>query len=74
MKDLKNRGCPVHGIGIQFHIDLRYNDALIAGFRANLKRYASIGLVAHVTELDVQCTPNDANNACRQGWNDGLRW
>lgn len=45
-------GVPIQGIGFQMHVDI--NSAPDeASLRANFKRFSDLGLVIHVTEMDV---------------------
>jgi endo-1,4-beta-xylanase len=53
VKQLLDDGVPVHGVGMQMHIDAGgypLNDS----FAANLKRFTDLGLEVHITELDVR--------------------
>jgi endo-1,4-beta-xylanase len=52
VRDLLDRGVPLHGVGLQGHIQGKYQiDADgVSGFVAEMK---SLGLSVHVTELDV---------------------
>jgi len=54
IKELKARGCPIDGVGFQSHFDLSFGDDF-EGLRANMKRYAEIGVKVHITEMDVSC-------------------
>lgn len=59
LKDLKGRGIPVDGVGLQMHFAL-YESPNFAcpptreELAANLNRLADLGLEIHITELDVQ--------------------
>jgi endo-1,4-beta-xylanase len=50
--DLLDRGVPIHGVGLQGHIQGKYqiDSDGVTGFVAEMK---SLGLAVHVTELDV---------------------
>ena len=50
--DLVGRGVPIDGVGFQFHVDAAAPPDL-AEVRANLRRFARLGLAIHITELDV---------------------
>lgn len=50
-KRLKQNGIPIHGVGIQCHLDAGNIDA--SKIAANIKRYADIGLKCIITELDI---------------------
>ncbi|MFD0671283.1 endo-1,4-beta-xylanase [Cohnella sp. GCM10027633] len=51
VRSLKERGAPIHGIGLQAHWSLASPtpDAI----RASIERYAQLGLKLHVTEMDI---------------------
>lgn len=53
LQDLLSQGVPVHGVGLQMHISAnsRPPDASIA---ANMQRLASLGLIVHISEMDVR--------------------
>ncbi|GGR71614.1 endo-1,4-beta-xylanase [Nocardioides luteus] len=53
VKSLKKQGVPIHGVGNQGHLDTQYG---FSGerFRADLQRYADLGLEVAVTEADVR--------------------
>jgi endo-1,4-beta-xylanase len=51
LKDFKQRGVPIDGVGLQMHISgLDLDTAAIA---ANIARLTALGLQVHITELDV---------------------
>ena len=51
LKDFKNRGIPIDGVGLQMHISrLDYDTDAIA---KNIERLTKLGLQVHITELDV---------------------
>lgn len=53
LKNLRNRGIPVDGVGLQMHITLAMQSSL-SSFKSNLNRLAGLGLVVHITEMDVR--------------------
>lgn len=57
--NLKNRGIPIAGLGMQMHIDINTNTA---GVTAALQRLAATGLLVHVSELDIAVNPNNLTN------------
>jgi len=60
VKDFKNRGVPIDGVGLQMHLlDLKVDAASIA---ANIDRLTRLGVQVHVTEMDV-ALPVDAGGA-----------
>jgi endo-1,4-beta-xylanase len=53
VRGLKQKGAPIHGIGLQMHLDLdRVPPA--RDVAANIKRLGELGLDVHVTEMDVR--------------------
>jgi endo-1,4-beta-xylanase len=52
VKGMKERGVPIHGVGLQMHL-LGGPPPPVADVAANMKRLAALGLEIHVTELDV---------------------
>jgi endo-1,4-beta-xylanase len=60
IKDFKQRGVPVHAVGIQMHIMKgrgHSKDRLLANFQ----RFADLGVEVHVTEMDVGITKYKGN-------------
>ncbi len=53
VKELKARGVPINGVGFQAHLTRR---GVPDGFKANLERFAALGLDVAVTEADVALT------------------
>lgn len=51
-KRLKEAGVPIHGIGMQMHLDGRHLFSAEA-LRRNIERYAALGLLVEFTEMDV---------------------
>lgn len=59
LKDFKNRKVPVDGIGFQMHCDMNFaKPQVLDSFKANMKRFAQLGLDIHITELDVRIRSN----------------
>ena len=51
VKDFRERGVPIDGVGLQMHIGgLDYDTEAV---RANIARLTALGLQVHITELDV---------------------
>ncbi|MCF0069709.1 endo-1,4-beta-xylanase [Dyadobacter sp. CY261] len=48
--DFKKRGIPIHGLGLQMHINVNTPDA---GIENALKKLAETGLLIHISELDI---------------------
>jgi len=61
IKDLKNQGVKIDGIGFQSHISATDDSLNYAGIKANFDRFADLGLEIHVTEIDVNNPNNDQN-------------
>lgn len=64
IKDLKKRGCPIHGVGFQSHLTTHYYKFnLWDGIHKNMQRYHDLGIEVHITEIDVRCDNRD--NSCK---------
>ena len=64
VNDLKSRGVPIHGIGLQMHLEMATSEEAIANA---LKEAASTGLLVHISELDIIFnTHNDENASGKQ--------
>ncbi|MEU4446688.1 endo-1,4-beta-xylanase [Actinosynnema sp. NPDC050801] len=50
VKDFKSRGVPIDCVGFQAHLT---SGAVPADMRANLQRFADLGVDVHLTELDI---------------------
>ena len=57
--NLKKRGVPVSGAGMQMHIDINANTGNIT---AALQKLAATGLLVHISELDISVNPNNDPN------------
>lgn len=51
VKSLKEKDVPIHGIGLQAHWSLEH--PTLDNIREAIERYASLGMMLHITELDV---------------------
>lgn len=51
ISNLKSRGIPIHGTGMQFHMTVTQTDANIS---AAISSAASTGLKVHISELDIR--------------------
>lgn len=54
VKDLKDRGCGITGVGFQLHETVDFNQ-YIQGVKDNMHRYNQIGITVHMTEITVKC-------------------
>lgn len=68
VKDFKQRGVPIDGVGLQMHVPNLELD--IAAVAANIARLTALGVQVHITELDVSLPLDSNNNA---GHDDLLR-
>ena len=64
VKDFRNRGVPIHGVGLQMHIPLLEADATAVA--ANIARLTALGVQVHITELDVS-VPVDSSGSAQTG-------
>jgi endo-1,4-beta-xylanase len=55
LKQLKDAGIPVHGVGLQGHWSL--HDPSSQALDAAIKRFSSLGLEVQVTEMDISIYP-----------------
>ena len=62
IKDFRNRGVPIHGVGLQMHVPML--DANIPAIAANITRLTALGVQVHFTELDVSL-PVDSSGRVR---------
>jgi endo-1,4-beta-xylanase len=59
VKDLKAKGVPIHGVGFQTHLDTQYG---FPDLRANLQRFANLGLNVAETEVDIRTFVKEGTN------------
>ncbi len=52
-KKLLEKGAPLHGVGLQFHLDALYSPNY-SSYVQNIKRFKELGLEVHFTEVDVR--------------------
>jgi len=61
VRDFRERGVPIDGVGFQMHIaNLRADVASIA---ANIRRFTALGVQVHITEMDVALPVDAGGNA-----------
>ncbi|MGD9200841.1 MAG: endo-1,4-beta-xylanase [Chitinispirillia bacterium] len=51
VKAMKEKGIPIDGVGLQFHITLTYPG--LSSIKKSLDKYSSLGVEIHITELDM---------------------
>jgi len=56
VKDLKKKGVPIHGIGMQGHIGIDTPD--LAAIEDGILAFAALGVKVHFTELDIDVLPS----------------
>jgi endo-1,4-beta-xylanase len=62
VRDFRQRGVPIDGIGFQMHIANLNAD--VPSISANIKRFTALGVQVHITEMDV-ALPIDAEGNAR---------
>lgn len=77
LQDLLASGVPIDGVGLQMHVSAtgRPSDAAIA---ANMRRLAGLGLIVHISEMDVRInsvggTPQTRLEVQRMTYRDVVR-
>jgi endo-1,4-beta-xylanase len=53
LRDLLKQGVPVHGVGLQMHLDL-WDPPQPRRVADNIRRFNDLGLEVHITEMDVK--------------------
>ena len=61
VRDFRQRGVPIDGVGFQMHIAHLHADA--ASISANIQRFTALGLQVHITEMDVALPVDGEGNA-----------
>jgi len=62
VRDFRQRGVPMDGVGFQMHIANLHTD--VASISTNIKRFTAFGVQVHITEMDV-ALPVDAKGNAR---------
>jgi endo-1,4-beta-xylanase len=60
VRDLRRRGVPINGVGLQMHISNPHPD--IASISENIRRFTALGVQVHITEMDVALPVNADGN------------
>ncbi|MFZ1129447.1 MAG: endo-1,4-beta-xylanase [Terriglobales bacterium] len=58
VRDFRQRGVPIDGVGLQMHVSNLHAD--VKSVAANIRRFTALGVQIHITEMDVSL-PVDAN-------------
>lgn len=66
-QDFVNRGVPLAGVGLEFHIDPSFDTAAnLDSVSQNIKRFGALGLEVHISELDVRLQSGSSSNLAAQ--------
>jgi endo-1,4-beta-xylanase len=63
VRDFRQRGVPIDGVGLQMHI--AHMRADVASISENIKRLTALGVQVHITEMDVALPVNADGNPRR---------
>jgi len=61
VRDFRQRGVPIDGVGFQMHIAKLQVD--VASISANITRFTALGVRVHITEMDVALPVDPSGNA-----------
>jgi len=61
VRDFRQRGVPIDGVGLQMHISNLHAD--VASISANIGRFTALGVQVHITEMDVSLSVDANGNA-----------
>ena len=64
VRDFRQRGVPIDGIGFQMHIANLHPD--IASISSNIKRFTALGVQVHITEMDIALPVDTEGKAQRR--------
>lgn len=64
VNDLKSKGVPIHGVGMQCHWSI--HGPKEEELEAALRDYSSLGLPIHITELDVSVWPGEPERRAKR--------
>lgn len=62
VRSMKQRGIPIHGVGLQYHVSLQYSPN-IQQVITNIQRITDLGLEVHITEMDVSIQGGSGSQA-----------
>jgi len=72
VKDFKERGIPIDGVGFQGHLDIYFTEAQARAFGEKMQRLADLGVESYVTEMDVECPDTSEETYKKQA--EVFRW
>ena len=72
VKSMIERGIPIDGVGLQFHISVDGHPSLDE-IAQNMARLAKLGLEIHITEMDLKCPQGCSLNAQAKLYADILK-
>jgi GH35 family endo-1,4-beta-xylanase len=67
VKGMKERGIPIDGVGLQFHISVDGHPPL-EEIAENMARLGKLGLEVHITEMDLKCPQGCTPIFSRYAW------
>jgi endo-1,4-beta-xylanase len=62
VKGMKARGVPIHGVGMQAHMNTDNAVPTVTRLRENIRRFGALGLKVRYTELDVRTRTSDGTS------------
>lgn len=68
IKDLKQKGIPIHGLGLQAHWAI--NEPSEEQLDSTLRRFANLGVKLQITELDISVYPKEHHARARRAEDD----
>ncbi len=71
VKEYKKKGVPIHGIGLQGHLNLESPDLKL--WEQAIEAYASVGMKISITELEVDVLPYDWSRSAEISSNAAYR-
>ncbi|MBN1384484.1 MAG: endo-1,4-beta-xylanase [Elusimicrobia bacterium] len=54
LKELKDKGVPLNGVGFQYHLDMNFTADFYLSAAKNIQRFMDLGLKVQFTEVDVR--------------------
>ncbi len=70
VKKLKEKGVPIHGVGLQGHWSIYEPTA--QELEASISQFASLGLDVQITELDLSVYPKEHERRAKKNTDEGL--